>query len=391
MTDKYILADWHGAADYADRDFRDLAPNEMDIYFYYSREIGASTCKAACSHCFLRGPGEADEKIELPQTMKILYDLQTAGYKIGLTPPDSFGDELLESGDAGSAYRIEGLGNMAWTSGAPLALPGWEDRLARGYSMGFRTIILNAHDAAGINVPFGGVTKKRLIDQAICNIRTWSQAQADGGYEDIGITFTLRRDNCGYEAMEQMTTYAIDQGASVLRFNCFADFLKQPAYEHHMMDRLQIEQVYRNVARLHQEHLAEPIRFSISEDFGEAGVAAIEPYIDPKLRGQQVGICRAGWKLFAITPINGKVMVVGCVDRIAPYLGEVVERGGKWTIDWYYERMESLRQARINGGLYGCFGGVGRDRAEGAGFNQPEGNEMLARLTAPKTKLSVIG
>lgn len=380
---KYILVDWHGPADF-NRTFREVLDTDrssIDFYFYYSRETGGRTCKASCEHCFLMLDGAKEESISVTQAHEIIVDLQAEGYtSVGLTPSDSFSDELLASGDAGSAYRISGLGNTAWTSGAPLALEGWRERLNRGWEIGFRAIIMNGHDVAGTTVPFGGVTRKALLDRALANIRSWNTHRREGEFQ-FGLTFTIGAHNCDYVSLRTMANYALEIGCSFLRYNCFANFLARPEHAQYEQSADQIREMYVSIARVHTELIDQPISISVSEDFGPHGIEVIEPFMPPEYRGREVGNCRAGWRLFGITPVNGRLAVVGCVDRMAPYFGEVVRREGRWTIDWNFEHLEEFRQARLRGQLYGCFGGVGRNRPADAGFNSSEGNQLLRRLT----------
>lgn len=386
---KHILVDWHGPADY-ERHFSELLEqnrNEIDFYFYYDRRTGASkrpgmnTCLANCSHCFLKVVGAEEQYISIPEAIEVANDLRTQGYtNVDLTPSDSFGEEILQYGDDGSAYVIPGMGKMAWTSGVPLALEGWESKVARAWQLGYRSLVMNGHDIAGTAVPIKGITKAPTLQKALNNMRSWNVRNPDKQF-DWGYTFTLRADTCNPIAMGKIAEWAVKNEVRVLRFNCFADYLgSDPTHRFLVPSRKDILTMYETLAKLHQKYIDSPMQFSISEDFGEAGVEFIEPYINPLYHNQKVGVCRAAWRLFAITPINDKLVVVGCVDRIWPYLGTVEKCNGQWTIVWDMERMEQMRQARLQGQLYGCFGGVGRDRPNGTGFNSVEGNALLSSL-----------
>lgn len=379
---KRVLVDWHGPADY-DRPFGELPRGELDFYFYYNRRTGGKQCGADCAHCFLKVPGAEAEAVSAELAVEVTRDLEAQGYRIGLTPADSFAKDVLATGNGGSAYRIDGLGNTAWTSGVPIALPDWRQKLERAREVGYTAIVMNAHAAAGISVPIAGVTKAPVIFNAIENIKAWNRERPGEAF-DIGVTFTVRRDNLELDSLRTFVRFGIEHGVGVVRFNCFANFLADPRYSAYELSREDVATFYGNLAQLHLEFLGEPIQLSVSEDFGNAGIEAIEPHMPVEHRGQRVGVCRAGWRLFAITPINGVLRIVGCVDRMAPYLGHVERIEGRWTIVWYPERVEELRRAQVDGDLYGCFGGVGRNRGESAGFNTDAGNEVLARLTTPR-------
>ena len=152
---KPILVDWHGPADY-DRPFSEIPHGELDFYFYYDRRTGGRQCGADCAHCFLKVPGAEGEAVEAELAMQVTRDLEAQGYRVGLTPADSFAEDVLATGNGGSAYRITGLGNTAWTSGVPIALPRWEARLARGREVGYTAIVMNGHGGAGTVIPIGG-------------------------------------------------------------------------------------------------------------------------------------------------------------------------------------------------------------------------------------------
>ena len=387
---KYILVDWHGPADYG-RPFEELLinnRNEIDFYFYYDRRTGASrgtgknTCHANCSHCFLKVAGAEEQFISIPEAIEVATDLRKEGYSnVDLIPSDSFGEEILKFGDDGSAQRIPGMGKVAWTSGVPLALSGWKEKLKRAWELGYRSLVINGHDIAGISVPIEGITRAPTLQKALLNMKEWNKTNPDEQFE-WGFTFTLRSDTCNQASMEKMAAWAVENGVKVLRFNCFADFRgSNPEHKFLVPTRNDIVMMHKTLAELHVKYIDSPLHFSVSEDFGEAGTEAIEAYIAPEYRGQQVGVCRAAFRLFAITPINGTLRVVGCVDRMWPYLGTVEKSDGHWTIFWDLERIEQMRQARLNGSLYGCFGGVGRDRGNEE-FNSEAGNQLLQKLTA---------
>jgi hypothetical protein len=361
---KHILVDWHGPADYH-RTFSELIEHnrdEIDFYFYYDRRTGESgrpgkqTCLASCSHCFFKIPGAEEQFISINQAIEIAHDLRSDGYaRVDLTPSDSFGEEILSYGDDGSGYRIPGMGKMAWTSGAPLALRGWEKRIERAWDIGYRSLVMNGHDIAGTNVPFKGVTKAPILQKALVNIKKWNEINPDKQF-DWGFTFTLRSDTCNFESMGKIAKWAIENDVRVLRFNCFADFLQNnQEYNDLVPSQKDILTMYKTLAMLHLKYIDSRMQFSVSEDFGDAGIEAIEPYIPEEYRGKKVGICRAAWRLFAITPINGTIRVVGCVDRMWPYLGTVEKQGGQWVIVWDMRRIEEMRKARISGELDACF------------------------------------
>lgn len=361
---KNILVDWHGPADYQ-RTFLELIKknrDEIDFYFYYDRRTGASktegkqTCLANCSHCFFKIPGSEEQYISINLAVEIANDLRTQGYnRIDLTPSDSFGEEILSYGDDGSGYRIPGIGKMAWTSGAPIAKLGWENRLERAWQIGYRSLVMNGHDIAGTDVPFKGVTKAPILKKALANMKQWNEQNPDKQF-DWGYTFTLRSDTCNSVVMGKIAEWAVENNIRILRFNCFADFLQNnPEHKKLVPTQTNISDMYKVLASLHEKYIELPMQFSVSEDFGDSGIGAIEQYIPEEYRGKKVGTCRAGWRLFAITPIDGIIRVVGCVDRMWPYLGTVEKLNGSWKIIWDFKCIEEMRKARIDGQLNGCF------------------------------------
>ncbi|MDD5750203.1 MAG: hypothetical protein PHU56_00930 [Candidatus Pacebacteria bacterium] len=305
---------------------------------------------------------------------EITKDLAGKGYRIGLTPADSLAQDVLSSGVDGSAYRISGLGHMAWTSGAKMSAPTWKQTLEMAYGAGYRAIIMNGHGAAGTLVPFRGVSRASAVQAAVDRINCWNESNPGRPFA-LGITFTIRQDHT-FAHLEKMVRWADRNSVKALRFNAFANFTGKPEHRQYELSIAKIEQFYGWLPRLHQELGNSQTSLSVSEDFGDAGIQQIESLLPPEYRGQQIGRCRAGWRLFAIIQLNDELVVTGCVDRWLPVMGRVYRTGSAgWDIEWDLAVIARLRQARRF--LYGCWGGVGWGREIGSGFNDPEAENFL--------------
>lgn len=346
--------------------FEKLNPSDIDIYFHYDSRIGPSSCKAACEHCYFRN--RPTFQIPTEKALRITHSLRTQGYDIGMAPADSFSDEALAAGEAGSACRLSEIGLAAWSSGVPLYLGGWEARLERAWNIGFRSIIITAHDSAGTSVPLRGTTKKRVIRRAISNIRNWNEGRPDRGFT-ISVTFTIGSHNCDLEQLRKMVAWSVAQRIDLVRFNCFANFLKLDKHRPLEMTRSDIHRFFGYLAILHEEFINSETKLGISEDWGDAGIEQIYPYLPAKWQDRRRGWCRAGYRLFALIEIDGKLSLVGCVDKWSPVLGRVEQISfGEYAIYWDYDRIERLRQAILKNQVYACWGGVGFDRTAEAGF-----------------------
>lgn len=347
--------------------FPELKPEQIDIYFHYDSRIGAQTCKAACAHCYFRN--QPTFHIPMEKALVITQSLREQGYNIGMAPADSFGDEALMAGDAGSAFRLKAIGTSAWSSGMPIYLPGWEERLDRAWNIGFRSIIITAHEAAGTLVPIRGVTKGPVIRQAIRNIQEWNTKEPERRFS-IATTFTIRKDNCDIELMRRMVQWGVDEGLDVVRFNCFANFQQLPEHTGYEMNREDIVRFYSYLARLHEKFVDAPTRLGISEDWGDAGIEQIYPYLPDEWQSRTVGWCRAGFRLFAMIEVAGEIVLTGCVDKWEPIMGKLYQIGpNDYRIQWLYGQIEDLRQAVLQQRVYACWGGVGCGRPGDAGFS----------------------
>ena len=359
---KYIVA--YPPVDFS-RPFSEVRPEEIDIYFHYDSRIGGPTCKAACSHCYFRN--QPAFHIPAERALAITHSLREQGYNIGMAPADSFNDEALDAGDAGSAYRLKTVNALAWTSGMPLMLPGWEKRLARAYEIGFRSIVMNAHEAAGTSVPLAGVTKGVVIQRALANIRSWNGRSSDRSFSRA-VTFTIRRDNCELDLMRQMVAWGVGEGLELVRFNAFSNFQNLPEHKVYELTRNDIVRFYACLAELQREFLETPTALGISEDWGDAGIEQIYPFLTPEWQSRSIGWCRTGYRLFALLEVKGELVLTGCVDKWDPPVGKVLEYGGEFKIAWDYDRIETIRQAVLKNEVYACWGGVGCQRPPEAGF-----------------------
>ncbi len=346
--------------------FSELKPEDIDIYFHYTNRIGAATCKAACAHCYFRNKPEFH--IPVDKALAITRSLRTQGYNIGMAPADSFGDEALLAGDAGSAFRLKPIGTSAWSSGVPLFIAGWQERLNRAWEIGFRSIIITAHEAAGTPVPIKGVTRAPVILGAVSNIKTWNRMNPNKQFA-ISTTFTIRADNCKLELMRQMVQWGVGEGIDLVRFNCFANFQGLSEHRQYEMSRRDITKFFGYLALLQEEFLETPTALGISEDWGDAGIEQIYPYLPPVWQTRTAGWCRAGYRLFAMIEVRGQIVLTGCVDKWEPELGLLHQVGeDNYRIQWRYDQIETLRQAVLQNRVYACWGGVGCGRGKSAGF-----------------------
>ena len=371
-----ILVDWHGPADW-DRPFGDVLAEldgsgyGVDIYFYQSTQTGPKTCRRACEMCFFRRLPQATVPLNL--ATEVTHDLQRRGYRVGLCPADSLVPEVLKSGASGSAYRISGLGLTAWTAAAYLAGQSWESTLEAAWAAGFRVLVINGQGAAGVPVPFRGVSTPEQIQVAVDRIRAWNLQQPEQQFK-TGITFSIRSDH-DYESLRRMGKWATKNDVAVVRFNCFANFRGLPEHDRWLLERSGVERFYGWLARLHEEMIGSSVQLSVSEDFGNAGIEQIEPLMPAEYRGKFVGRCRSGWRLFALIQLNGELVVTGCVDRLLPIMGRVVKRADGWDIDWDFTVLGCLAKIQLQQRFYGCWGGLGWGR--NGGFNDVEAERLL--------------
>ena len=124
------------------------------------------------------------------------------------------------------------------------------------------------------------------------------------------------------------------------------------------------------------EFLDSPLQFSISEDWGDAGIEQISAWLPADWTGRGSGWCRAGYRLFAMVSIDDEICLVGCVDRWEPILGRVSRTdSGTWGIVWDVPAIEQLRILVNAGDVYACWGGVGYDRDSSVGFTTSKATE----------------
>lgn len=345
--------------------FSQLRPEDIDIYFHYTNEIGKNTCKAKCEHCYFQN--RPTNKLDVETAMAITKSLRRQGYKIGMTPADNFSDEALEE-TAGSAFRLKEVGQLAWTSGATLVGDDYPQRLDRAWDIGFRSIVISAHEAAGTFVPIKGVTKAKVINQAFDNITAWNDANIDQGKNFLtSATFTIRKDNCDLDLMRQMIGWGVDRKIDLVRFNCFANFLDLPQHRPYEMAYEDVEKFYGYLAKMQEEFAETDTKLGISEDWGDAGIEQIYPYLPPEWQDRKQGWCRAGYKLFAMMQVGNEVILTGCVDKWDPIVGKVVKTDDDYQIAWDNDKVEMIRQKILSDDVYACWGGVG-NRGIARGF-----------------------
>lgn len=343
------------------RPFGQLSPEEITIYFHAANTVGKQTCQAHCEHCYFFNV----EPYEVPreEAMRVVRALHRQGYDISYILADSFADEALRADEGGSAFRVEDNGFAAWSAGRILTQPGWEDRLDRGWQLGYRAITITAHDAAETPIAFHGVTPGRIIRQAVENICAWRKRT--GHYVQIILTFTFHKKNLTRENLQKMARYCLDNGVDVCRFNALANFRRDPRLTAFELERDDIVRFFGYLAQLCQQYEDTPLHFGMSEDIGDAGIEQVLPWLSPEWHvPDRTQWCRAGYRLFALIKVKGELLLVGCVDRWDPPLGRVIPVGDGYVIEWNTEKIEELRLAVLNQQVYACWGGCGVDGDE---------------------------
>lgn len=338
--------------------FGQLRPSDITVYFHASNQIGKKTCQARCEHCYF----ENEEPYEVPreEALAIVRSLQRQGYDISYLLADSFADDALASDSGGSAFRVEDNGFAAWTAGRILIQPGWEQRLERGWQLGYRAITITAHDAAETPIVFRGVTPGTVVRQAVENIRRWREQT--GHYLQIILTFTFHKVNLKQNYLQRMAQFCHDHGVDVCRFNALANFrrdLRLVAYE---LEQSDIVRFFGYLVQLCQQYESVPLHFGLSEDIGDAGIEQVLSWLSEEW--QQPGRtqwCRAGYRLFALVKRDNELRLVGCVDRWDPPLGRVIQVDDDYRVEWDLPKIEALRTVVLGQQVYACWGGVGCD------------------------------
>lgn len=349
-----------------------------DIYFYTTNRTDRSTCEQACNWCFLRA--KPQYAVSLDKAAKISADLKAQGLNIGMVPPDSFGQDLMNGAEniqqqAGSAYRMEGLENTAWSSGTPIATAQNSDELLnKGWKiMGYRSIQMNGQEVAGTPVPATGIARPDTITEAVRRIQKWNKGKLPEEQYKIGLTFTMTKINNTLESMKMMIKWCVDNGIFSIRFNSFSAFtqdrLPQLDIAQYELQPDDIRTFYDNLKTLMDELSSMPQekrpKISFSEDLGDWGNEQIEGYIPDQYKKEGIGLCRSGAGLFALVEENGRLILYSCVDRFFPKAGEVKQNElGEWYPEWDKKVLKAIyyfRRVTDSSGqplLRGCFGGI---------------------------------
>ncbi len=341
--------------------FGQLRPQDITIYFHAANTVGKKTCQAACEHCYFFN--EAPYEVPRKEAMQIVHSLHRQGYDISYILADSFADEALLADEGGSAFRVEENGFAAWSAGRILTQPGWEDRLDRGWQLGYRAITITAHDAADTPIVFRGVTPGRVIRTAVENICAW---RARTGHQlQIILTFTFHKRNLTRENLQKMAEFCLNNGVDVCRFNALANFRRDPKLTSYELERDDIVRFYGYLAELCASFQHTPLYFGMSEDVGDAGIEQVLPWLSPEWHvPNRTQWCRAGFRLFALIKVGEELRIVGCVDRWDPPLGRVIKVGNDYHIEWDFEKIEEFRLAVLREQVYACWGGIGCDGDE---------------------------
>lgn len=365
------------------RPFEQLKPEEIDIYFHYTNEVWKNTCKANCSHCYLKTKPQFNIPIEI--AMEITDSLAKKWYNIWLVPPDTFSDNFLEETAAytekkakngnekttsWSAYRLKEVGKSARSGWKQLTVPGWEDKLTLAYEQGYRSVIITAHDAANTNVPIKWVTQRKDILQAVKNISQRNKDNPEKEKIEALCTFTIGKHNLSLENMRTMAQRCLDNDVSVCRFNCFANFLKDDKVSNLEMSKNDIKEFWRYLTLINEEFYETPLKFWLSEDIGDAFVTQeLLPYLWEARQNKGNGRCRAWYRLFAMIEVDGDIVITWCVDAREPIMGRLImNHENEYDIARDYDQINNLRENLLNGKMYACYWWVGKGREEDAGF-----------------------
>lgn len=191
----------------------------------------------------------------------------------------------------------------------------------------------------------------------------------------INLTLTIHRGNCDFASLKKMVEASRRMEVDKIRFNCFVNYRDNPNLRGYKLTHpILVDRFYSDLAELFRKHKESSLEFEVSENFGNNGIGHIQEFMDPAYRDQHIGVCNAGWRLFAIVKIDGRIVVVGCVDRLGPVLGQVIEgRRGNWHIEWNTKKIYTIRDWRWRESLYGCWGGIGATD----GFNHPKVTRMI--------------
>lgn len=356
---KYLKHDDLGERDF-DKDFRDIPKEEIKIYIFPTNEVGVDryghkTCCQSCAYCFLTQIPPFH--IPFKKACDLGKQLKKTGYKVALLPPDSFGDEIIDLA-ATPGYVYGALLNVGWTSGTPLTLDDWKERLDIGfYKLGYRTIVMNGHNIGNPHEPSRGIISPDRLNQAIRNIHFWNDHGKKKDRYEIGLTFTIRNDNYNKNNLRSKFNFCLKNNVKNIRFNPFIppnDKQRSKLFSKYQLGYHQIKKFYSNLKEVFIEYRRTHLEVSIDTAFGDAGIEKIISLVKPTSRdlGKNLGVCNGGWKLFGLIELEGELVLTGCVETWEPVVAKVT-RNGK--INWNYKKICDIQNQRPN--LYGCWGG----------------------------------
>lgn len=353
---KYIGVDYHGPKDFH-KDFSEIERSGITLYFYHTNKLGTTYCQRHCEHCSMRVLPEYN--IPLKLAGNISQSLYEKGYNVILFPTDSYSYDVIKH-----RLSIPRLVTASWTSGTTLLRSDWYDSLSFGYKeLGYRSITLCGYGVGDTPVPFRGVITAREIEEVIKRINYWNEGNKSPMI--VNLTLTIHRENYTIENLEKMVEASMRMKVNKIRFNCFVNYRDDYKFRDLALTREQVGQFYGHLATLFKVYEESDLEFEVSENFGDEGIGQIRELMDPLYHHEDIGVCRAGWRLFAIIKIDNEIVVVGCVDRLGPVLGHIKEESrGSWRIEWNIKRIHKIRDWRDQ--LYGCWGGIGVNE----GFNQ---------------------
>lgn len=366
--------------------FSDLSPEQITLYFHVTNKTGKPstssllggpkepTCAANCSGCYFQTlpPYEVDTEL----AKQVARDFREQGYDMGLVTADSFSDIALDRlGQAGSAFRydISEQNGNAWTSGNLLSGPTANNRLSKGWQIGYGIITISLYNTV-LDHPMEGTPKKEPILRAIKNIKAWNtETFPEGGGYDIITTQLISKKSCNLASMRKVADWCLENNIRVCRFNAFANFINQDGVQEYELTTDDVKTFWKHLSKLQEEYLDTPLQFGVSEDMSAEGIEECISFFDPKdgwelFDSENPYWCRAGYRLFSINGVKNTVndeidlVITGCVDNWskAP-IGKVIYDTDqeRYIPDFDVLQIESLRSAIRDKTISTCWGGVG--------------------------------
>lgn len=379
-----ITYDFHGDIPFS-IPFKNIRPEDIDIYLDVDTYIGKKTCGQACDHCwFVQYEKVFQRSFSFEEGEAICRSLIRKGFGVFPRFTDSFAydGELMKRFGVAKArtYMQEESANPAktmeygeaWTSGKPLLGDNANELLQLALDQGYRTITITFHGLLNDDLslqpskqyPIKGVLTGQDFEKVYSVIKAFNQDQEPENCFRIGVGITLGRHNYSRNDLVKYAKYFNRLDIAVLRFNSFTDHGRtRPELP---LNSSETKQLYKDLSWLHK-HQTLNFQLGISEDIGTEGIKELG-------LPSHVGWCRAGRQLFAIMPTpyksdhsneaNKQVVgiLVGCVNIFEPELGKLYKLTNdadddiEYVLEFDEEKIEQFNKDRFNGRYNnGCF------------------------------------